>query len=76
MDALWKLTPLMEIRSERGFPQGLESTKRFPQFPQGPRRRLHQTLKQQVCQFETVSTEGCTPSASASSVPKTCQNAA
>ena len=71
MDALWKLTPLMEIRSERGFPQGLESTKRFPQFPQGRRRRLHQTLKRQVCQFKTVSTEGFTPPRCASFVPTT-----
>jgi hypothetical protein len=36
-EALWKLTPLMEIRSQRGFPQRLgKLTKRFPQFPQGP----------------------------------------
>src|SRR5215470_3060312 len=41
---LWKLTPLMEIRKERGFPQRLEKRPRqersaFSQFPQARRRR-------------------------------------
>jgi hypothetical protein len=40
---LWKLTPLMEIRKERGFPPRLEkslahSARLFHQFPQARRR--------------------------------------
>ena len=38
---LWKLTPLMEIRKERGFPQRLEkdfakNAQLFHSYPQGP----------------------------------------
>jgi hypothetical protein len=45
---LWKLTPLMEIRKERGFPQRLEKSlanhaRLFSQFPQARRRGSTQT---------------------------------
>jgi hypothetical protein len=72
---LWNLTPLMEIRSERGFPQRLGKHKTLSTVPTRPdggsNHRIHFSLgrrmgsasniKQQVCQFQTVSTEGFTP---------------
>jgi hypothetical protein len=33
---LWKMTWLMEIRTERGFPQPLGKAFGFPTFPTGP----------------------------------------
>ena len=33
---LWKLTPLWKSAHNADSHSGLESTKRFPQFPQGP----------------------------------------
>jgi hypothetical protein len=84
MEALWKLTPLMEIRPERGFPQRLGKHKTLSTVPTRPDggsiTRIHFSLgrrmgsasniKRRVCQFETVSTEGCTPNDSAFSVPR------
>jgi hypothetical protein len=72
---LWKLTPLMEIRSERGFPQRLGKHKTLSTVPTRPDGGCiigftflwaegwgaPQTLKRQVCQLQTVSTEGFTP---------------
>jgi hypothetical protein len=74
---LWKLTPLMEIRSERGFPQRLGKHKTLSTVPTRPDGGCiigfaflwaegwgaPQTLKRQVCQLQTVSTEGFTPKA-------------
>jgi hypothetical protein len=47
-EGLWKLTPLMEIRKERGFPQRLEKSlahhaRLFHKFPQARRRGSTQT---------------------------------
>ncbi len=36
MEALWKLTPLMEIRSQRGFPQRLGKHKTLSTVPTRP----------------------------------------
>src|SRR5580700_5045553 len=72
---LWKLTPLMEIRSQRGFPQRLGKHKTLSTVPTRPDGGsiigftflwaegwgAPQTLKRQVCQFQIVSTEGFTP---------------
>jgi hypothetical protein len=82
MEALWKLKPLMEIRSQRGFPQRLGKHKTLSSSHKA-RRRLHHriyfslarrmgstsNIKRQVCQFQTVSTEGFTPGACALRVP-------
>jgi hypothetical protein len=40
---LWKLTPLMEIRTERGFPPRLEKaspSSAFSQFPQAQQQTI------------------------------------
>jgi hypothetical protein len=41
---LWKLTPLWKSAHNADSHSGLESTKRFPQFPQGPTTVLQKGL--------------------------------
>jgi hypothetical protein len=74
-EALWKLTPLMEIRPERGFPERLGKHKTLSTVPTRPdggsitgihfslgrRMGSASNIKRQVCQFQAVSTEGFTP---------------
>jgi len=83
-EALWKLTPLMEIRPERGFPERLGKHKTLSTVPTRPdggsitgihfslgrRMGSASNIKRQVCQFQTVSTEGFTPVPCAKSVPE------
>jgi hypothetical protein len=75
-EGLWKLTLLMEIRKERGFPQQLEKSLAQDARPFHSSHRPNnkdlfivillqarsKTMERHVCQFQIVSTEGFTPS--------------
>jgi hypothetical protein len=88
-EGLWKLTLLMEIRKERGFPQQLEKSlaKNARLFHSSHRpnnrdlftiiycRHDQKPLEQHVCQFQIVSTEGFTPNHCAKTVPESNEGA-